>query len=331
MSRKGVVITGSKKTILTIDDSGGCRAAIRRLVESLGYNCLEAADGESGLAVAARENPDLVLLDVRMPVLDGYSAAQRYRETISQRTPIVMLTALDSVEARVKSIQAGANDVLTKPIARSLLEIRIQTLLRQELLYDQAAAMHQVSLALMKAMDAKSRHTGGHGQRCGLWAEKLGIEMGLAPERASILRIAGALHDIGKIGISDSVLNKPEQLNESESAEMRNHPMLGALILTSGGAQPIVINTARHHHERMDGRGYPDGIRAGELPLDVRIVQVADGFDAMTSRRPYRAAISPDEAIELLKIGSDQGQFDPEIVGVLTNLVRARKIYKSFS
>ncbi|MBI3818006.1 MAG: response regulator [Planctomycetes bacterium] len=324
------MIAIQKKSILLIDDGDECRGLTRELLSGLGYRCMEAEDGEKGLALATKDLPDLVLLDVRMPRMDGFETARLYRETISSRTPIVMLTALDDIDTRVRSIQAGANDVLTKPTERNLLRVRIETLLEQEVLYDKFAATQQVALALTKAMEAKSRFTSGHSQRTGLWAQKIGLELGLGEDRASILRIAGCLHDIGKIGVPDSLLEKPARLTDDEIAVMRTHPIIGELILKAGDADPIIIKCGRSHHERMDGRGYPDGVRGADLPIDVRIVTVADVFDAMTSRRPYQNPLAPVESVKLLKEAIDEGQLDGEVVRVIIDLVNSKRIYGAY-
>jgi putative two-component system response regulator len=324
------VITTLQKTILVVDDADESRRSSQALVESLGYRCVTADGGDTAIELGRQFDPHLVLLDVRMPGMDGYETARAYREKISQETPIVMLTALNGVETRVRSIQAGANDVLTKPTERALLEVRIQSLIHQIDRVKAASASHTVALSLIKAMETKSKHTSGHARRTGLWSGKLAEEFGFGPERIAIIEVAGMLHDVGKIGIPDLILDKPATLTDDENLVMRNHPVLGEIILKSGPADPIVVQSARNHHERMDGRGYPDGRPAIELPLEVRIVQVADVFDAMTSRRPYQSAAPPEKAIDLLRQGADEGQLDGGVVEKLVNLVREGRIYRAF-
>lgn len=321
--------TITPKTILVVDDSGISRGATRTLVESLGYHCIEAATGADALDLALKKPPDLVLLDVLMPGIDGFETAKRFRENISARTPIVMLTALDDVDTRVHSIQAGANDVLTKPSERKLLKVRIETLLDQIVRFERLSSTQNVALSLIKAMETKSKYTCGHSRRVGLWSAKIAEGFKFGGDRAAIIEIAGMLHDVGKIGVPDLILEKPSKLIDDERVIMRTHPYLGELILKSGATDPIVAQVAFCHHERMDGKGYPNGIPAGELPLEVRIVQVADVFDAITSRRPYQAATPPARAVELLQQGAGDGQLDDGVVQMLINLVRAGKVYSA--
>lgn len=316
-----------RNLILIVDDSRDVREVIAALLESLDYRCVTADCGEKALEIALRERPDLVLVDVRMPGLDGFETVRRIREKISMRVPIVMLTGLDDVETRVCAIQSGANDILTKPVDRFLLDVRIQTLIEQEKLFDQVSATQHLALALLKAMEAKSRYSSGHARRTGLWAQRISIEFGFSAERALLMRSAGALHDIGKIGVPDAILEKPGPLTPEESEIMKTHTILGELILKSGETDPIIIEIARSHHERMDGGGYPDGKKAADLPVEVKIVQVADVFDAMTSRRPYQQATPPLKAVNLIKESAAQGQVDPQIVNILIELVRTKQIH----
>ncbi|MFN0205789.1 MAG: HD domain-containing phosphohydrolase [Planctomycetota bacterium] len=317
--------TITPKTILVVDDTDFSRKATRSLIESLGYHCIETSTGTDALEIARQKLPDLILLDILMPGIDGFETAKRYRENISVSTPIVMYTALDDVDTRVRSIQSGANDVLTKPTKRKLIEVRIRTLLDQFVRFERLSSTQNVAFALIKAMETKSKYTCGHSRRVGLWSAKIAEEFGLGEDRTAIIKIAGMLHDVGKIGVPDQILEKPSKLTDDEMTIMRTHPSLGELILKSGDADPIVLQVAHSHHERMDGKGYPDGIPAGELPLEVRIVQVADVFDAITSRRPYQGATPPERAVELLHQAAGDGRLDGEVVQMLVNVVRAGK------
>jgi cyclic di-GMP phosphodiesterase len=315
-----------KKLVLLVDDVAESRRATRRLVDSLGYDVREADGGLAALDLALAKKPDIVLLDVRMPGIDGFETARRYRSQVSELTPIVMVTALDDLETRVCSIDAGANDVLVKPTERALLSVRLRTLLDQAEKFDALTACQQIAFALTKAVETKSRHTSGHARRCGLWASKMGRDSGFSAERLAVLQAAGLLHDVGKIGVPDSILEKPGPLSEPELDVMRTHPILGDLIIKAGKIDPVVAQCARSHHERMDGRGYPDGVSVGTLPIEVRIVQVADAFDALTSNRPYRRAIAAREAVRVLREGAQEGHFDGSTVEIVSELVERKEI-----
>jgi putative two-component system response regulator len=318
--------TTPAKSVLLVDDLEESRRASRRLVESLGYKVTDVSDGLAALDSAKTKKPDLLLLDVRMPGMDGFEVARRYRAEVSERTPIVMLTALDDLETRVRSIDAGANDVLTKPAERSLVAVRLRTLLEHEEKFDKLTACQQSAFALVKAVETKSKHTSGHARRTALWASKMGRDFGLSAERVAIVQAGGLLHDVGKIGVPDAILEKPSDLTPDEVDVMHTHPNLGDLIIKAGSIDPIVAQCARNHHERMDGRGYPDRLPLATLPIEVRIVQVADVFDALTSHRPYRRASPPREAIRVLRDGVADGQFEPESVAIIAELVARREI-----
>lgn len=307
--------------MLLVDDSDECRASSRRLLESLGYDVADFDGATPALDAAARRRPDVALFDVRMPGIDGFELARQYRSTICELTPIVMLTALDDLETRVRAIDAGASDVLVKPAERRLLDVRLRTLLERRERVEMLTACQQIAIALNKAVETKSRFTSGHARRTSLWAARMGGELGFSVERLAILEAGGLLHDVGKIGVPDAILEKTSALTSDERELMKTHPRLGEMILKAGNIDPVVAACARSHHERMDGRGYPDGIPLATLPMEVRIIQVADAFDALTSHRPYRRGSSPEDAAEALQRGVDLQQFDPVAVDLLVRLV----------
>jgi response regulator RpfG family c-di-GMP phosphodiesterase len=309
------------KSVLVVDDAEECRASVRRLVESLGYEVRAVGDGEAALDASSQKKPDLVLLDVSMPGIDGFETARQYRMRVSEQTPIVMLTGLDDMDTRLRSIEAGANDVLTKPARRELVDVRLRTLLEQEEKFARLTSCQQMAFALTKAVETRSKFTSGHARRTGHWAAKMGRELGLPSERVALLQAGGLLHDVGKIGVPENILDKPGALTDDETEIMQGHPRLGELIIKAGRIEPLVAQCVRSHHERMDGRGYPDGVKLGELPFEVRVVQVADVFDALTSNRPYRRASEPDEAVKIIREGVDEGQFCPEASRLLEALV----------
>jgi response regulator RpfG family c-di-GMP phosphodiesterase len=326
-----LAITGTP-SVLLVDDTDECRVASKHLIESLGYEVRDVSNGEDALDAAHSKRPDLMVLDVKMPGIDGIETARRYRRNISESTPIVVLTAMQDLETKVRAIEAGANEVLTKPTVRGLLGLHMRSLLEQEERLDQyvehgeMTACQRMALALTKAVETKSKHTSGHARRTALWSVKIGREIGFKPARVSVLHSAALLHDVGKIGIPESILDKPTKLTAEEMETMQKHPRLGESIIKSGHVDPVVAQCARSHHERMDGNGYPDGVPLDTLPLEVRIVQVCDVFDALTSHRPYRRASSTQEAVRLLRAGAGDGQFDPAAVELLAKLAKRKEI-----
>jgi len=334
--------------ILCIDDDATIRELLSDYLEALGYATLKAADGESGLALARKELPDLILLDVMMPGLSGFEVCRALKEDPQTRDiPVVMVTALGEIEDRVRALEAGADDFLTKPVALPELKARVKSLLEvkayrdhlkrhKEALEREVALKtrelqrafealrraHQkikdlsleVILRLSRAAEYRDEHTGEHIRRMAHYCALVARKLGLNEEAVESILYAAPLHDIGKIGIPDQILLKPGPLNEKEWEIMKRHTEIGAEILrgTQSGFVKVGEIVALYHHERWDGQGYPRGLKGSEIPLAARIVAVADVFDALTSDRPYRKAFPVEEAFEIIREGLGH-QFDPKV------------------
>lgn len=304
-------------TVLVADDLETNRELIVGCLREVRCRIVEAADGEEALAYAAREPVDLALLDVEMPRLNGLEVCRRLKAAPRGRLlPVVMVTARSQVQDRVAALEAGADDFLSKPIERVELLARTRSALRLKAVYDSLESAEQVIVSLAAAVEAKDSYTEAHTHRVGKSAQRIGEQIGLAGGDLDALLQGGLVHDIGKIGVPDEVLLKPGPLDEHEAELMRRHPAIGADIVRPLTSARYLSPIIRHHHERYDGRGYPDGLAGEEIPLTARIVAVCDAFDALTSDRPYRPGRTVTEAIDILRAGRGR-QWDPRLVDVL--------------
>ncbi len=303
--------------VLVVDDGETNRTLVQAFLADLDCRLRTAADGETALAAIEEEAPDLVLLDVQMPGLDGYEVCRRIKARPRGRLlPVVMLTALDHANDRVLALEAGADDFMTKPVDRIELVARVRSALRLKALYDTLDSAEHVIFSLAAAVEAKDSYTERHTNRVAENARMIGTRMAL-PERAlDALYRGGIIHDIGKIGVPDAVLLKPGPLDTDELKKMRMHPVIGESIVRPLRSGVPLLPIVRHHHERIDGGGYPDGLKGRAIPHLARIVAVCDAFDALTSDRPYRKALSVDEALGILSDGAGK-QWDSEAIDVL--------------
>jgi cyclic di-GMP phosphodiesterase len=300
--------------VLVVEDDLANRTLLERLLAREGYRTQSAGDGESALLAAGEHSPDLILLDIGLPRLDGYEVTRRLRSHVRTLTvPIILLTGRSGLEDVVEGLDAGADDFLSKPFRQPELLARIRSALRLRQALVRMDAAHAAVAALANAVEAKDPSTEHHCQRLANLAARLGTRAGLETADLEAVAYGALLHDVGKIGVPESILTKQGPLNATEWEVMRSHPEIGERIcepLAAAGAfGPIV----RHHHERWDGHGYPDGLKGEAIPLGARIVALVDAFDAMTHDRPYRRALSVDHALR--ELWSESGtQFDRALV-----------------
>ncbi len=314
-----------KGTVLVIDDQADSRDAIASALGPLGYGVLTAGEGRTGLAVANAQQPDVVLLDVLMPEMDGYEVCRRLKLNEETRLiPVVFLTGFDSREARLRGLELGATDFLTKPFDLVELEVRVRNLVNFRHLTQDLDDAEKILLTIARAVEARDEGTGEHCDRLSNLAAALGRRLGLSENDVKALRRAGYLHDIGKIAIPDAVLLKPGALTEQEWTVMRSHVEIGVSICSPLRTLRSVLPIIRHHHEKANGSGYPDGLKGEEIPLLARVFQVVDVFDALTNPRPYRQPVSPMQALEILRDETRRGWWDPRIVEEFAQLVEAR-------
>ena len=315
------MVSSNAGTVLVVDDQVQSLEAIADALRPLGYEIWQAADGESGLALARQQQPDVILLDVMMPGVDGYEVCRRLKADEETRLlPVVFLTGLDSRQARLQGLEVGATDFLSKPFDLVELEVRVRNLVSFRRLTQDLDDAEKMLFAVARTVEARDEATGEHCERLSHLAGELGARLGQSGEGVKTLRRAGYLHDIGKIGIPDAVLLKPGRLTDEEWTVMRTHVEIGVNICSPLRSLRAVLPVIRHHHEHQDGSGYPDGLKGDEVPLLARIFQIVDVFDALTNDRPYRKAVSPREAIEIIRKETREGWWDHRVVDEFATL-----------
>ena len=307
--------------VLVVDDMAANRELLQGHLDDLGYEVREARDGIEALEAVAADEPDLILLDIDMPRLDGIAVCEQLKaHPIRRMIPIVILTASNDRTTKLRGIAAGADDYLSKPFDSKELLIRTKVLLRQRALNQRLDATEGVLFALARAIEARDRHTIHHAERVGRYAEAIGAAQGLSHKDGELLYQGGVLHDLGKIAIPDAILLKPGPLTASEFSTMRQHSVEGERICLSLRSVSHYLPIIRHHHERVDGTGYPDHLAGTDIPIGARITAIADGWDAMVSDRPYRAGLDEDEALRRLRQGAGT-QWDAGLVRTFVDLL----------
>lgn len=292
-----------------------------------GFQVFTAGDGETALFELSRQQPDLVLLDVQMPGMDGFETCRRIKASPETRlTPVVLVTGLSATEDRVRGLEAGADDFLTKPVDRSELVARVRSLLMMKSFVNELERAESVLFALARSIEGKDPYTKGHCERLSENSARLGERIGLSPEDITALRRAGIVHDIGKVAVPDSILLKPGPLTAEERAIMQQHPVVGESICAPLKSFRTVLPIIRHHHEKLDGSGYPDGLKGENIPLTARILSIIDVFDALTTERPYKAALAPAEALQTMAAEVEKGWWDPKLFAIFSEMMAQEKI-----
>ena len=310
--------------ILVVDDQEANRQVVRDVLEPLGYHIAEASDGEDALEAVAREVPDLILCDVVMPRRDGYSVCQALKGDPKTRlVPIVMLTSLDQLPDKVRAVELGADDYLTKPFNVVELTTRVRSLLSLKHFTDEFEHASRVLESIALVVESRDRYTGDHCKRLGRYGTLVGRAMGVRDEDLRSLYLAGIFHDLGKIAVSDVVLNKPGRLTPDELVIMRSHPVVGADLCRTMRTMERVVPLIRHHHERLDGSGYPDGLKGKDIPLVVRILSVVDVYDALATDRPYRGALPHAKCMEIMREETRRGWWDADVLETLDRCLRS--------
>jgi putative two-component system response regulator len=304
-----------KATILVADDNEMNRDLLSDILIGEGYKVLCAADGEEALRAINSRTVDLALLDVVMPGKSGFEVCQTIKsETDTRLIPVVLVTGLTSVDERIRGIRSGADDFLSKPVNSQELLARTRSLLRLKEYTDELENAETVLFSLALSIEAKDPYTRGHCDRLSAYSEALGKRIGLPQEQCVALRRAGVVHDIGKIGVPEHVLIKQSPLTDEEWAIMKQHPIAGERICSPLKSFRLVLPIIRHHHEKLDGSGYPDKLRGDKIPLTARVLQVTDIYDALVTDRPYRKALSHDEAIRTLLDEARRGWWDASLI-----------------
>lgn len=261
------------------------------------------------------EEPDLVILDVRLPDTTGFDICRHLKDDRSTRLiPVIFLTSLNSTEDRVNAIKSGGDDFVTKPFNSLELTARVSSLIKVREYHRQMESMENVMCALVKVIEARDPYTRGHSERVSIYARTIAQDMGLGQEVVEQLGKGALVHDVGKIGISIAVLQKTGPLSDREYREIKSHPVVGRDICGELKSFRGMLGLIHSHHEKLDGSGYPDGLKAKDIALPVRVLSVADVFDAVTSDRCYRKAVNWKEGLRILEEEARRGWWDPEVV-----------------
>jgi putative two-component system response regulator len=308
--------------ILVVDDLDQNREILAALLEGEGHAIETAKDGQEAVERATSNPPDLILMDVAMPRMTGFAACRRLKnDPRTELVPIILVTGLLAREDRIEGIAAGCDDFLTKPVDSEQLLARTRTALRTKAMVDELEQAENVLVSLATALDAKDNYTSGHSTRVGNYAGELGAALGLGPRECRNLKRAGLLHDIGKIGTNLDYLHKQGPLTTAEYEQVKRHSVIGFEICQPLRTMAPLLPLIRGHHERLDGRGYPDGLKGDEIPIPLRCLSIADVYDALTSDRSYRKAMSVEAALELIRKEVSVGMWDPRIVDTLAEIV----------
>lgn len=336
----GMLNTNGSNVLIVDDDPVNCHL-LSNILQEEGYLTDIADSGEVALASVKRSLPDIILLDVMMPGINGFDVARMLKEdSSSEGIPIIMVTALDDAKSRELGLLQGVEDYITKPVNASELKIRVRNLLRlklaNDILKDHNAVLEEEVqrrsqqlrtsfeeglYMLMRAAEYRDDETGAHIRRISYYTRHLAKATGMDEDFCNTIFLASPMHDVGKIGIPDSILLKPAALDRQEWMVMKRHTTIGAEIL-AGGSSPYMNmgqEIALSHHERWDGTGYPHGLSGEDIPLSARIMALCDVYDALRSKRPYKSSIEHHKVVELIRHGDDRikrSHFDPEIADV---------------
>lgn len=321
------------------DDTANLRMASHILTsENMRVSCLKS--GEDVMKYLRQNRPDIILLDVHMPGMDGFETLAAIREDAETADiPVIFLTADDDSDTETRGLKAGAMDFIKKPFVPEVLLLRVRHTIKLVRLQtdlscevekktQEVTAQHerierismQIVKALSGAIDAKDTYTNGHSTRVADYSKEIARRAGYSEGIQNDIYMMGLLHDVGKIGVPDAIINKPAKLSDEEYSIIQNHPVMGAKILKNITEFPKLVTGARWHHERYDGKGYPDGLCGEEIPKEARIIAVADAYDAMSSRRSYRDELPQDKVRSEVEKGKGT-QFDPEFAEIMLHMI----------
>jgi putative two-component system response regulator len=310
-------------TIAVIDDNPEVRSVVATLLSRDGYVVFTADDGAAGLELVWREPPDVIISDVRMPNVDGFELCRTLKADRATRlTPLILVTGNTERAYRLKGIEAGADDFLTKPVDAAELRLRVRSLVRLKQYTDDLDTAESVILSLGATVEARDCSTGGHCERMAAFAAAFGAHLGFSQEEVAALHRGGYLHDVGKVGVPDAVLLKPGRLTTDEFAIMKRHTIVGEAVCGDFRSLRLVKPIVRHHHERLDGSGYPDGLSGDEIPLLAQVVGIVDVYDALTTDRPYRQRQPIETALAELRRQAAVGWRNAQLVDSFIALTR---------
>ncbi len=309
-------------TILVADDNWANLYLLSELLQSQGYRVICALDGEQAFMTLLAEQIDLALLDVMMPGRTGFDVCRTIKSNPETRLiPVVLVTGMTDTGDRIQGIECGADDFLSKPVNKEELLARVRSLLRLKQFTDELESAETVLFSLALSIEAKDPYTEGHCDRLSRYSVALAERLGLPEELRVALRRAGIVHDIGKVAVPEHILLKPGPLTPEEWKVMKQHPVVGARICAPLKSFRHVLPVIRHHHEKLDGSGYPDGLKGEEIARTARILQTVDIYDALTTARPYRKALLPQEAFKVMREEVKRGWWDGSLLDEFEALI----------
>jgi putative two-component system response regulator len=319
-------LQGDGKIILVADDNDANRELLSALLSVEGYQVICAVDGQQALKHLETDSIDLVLLDVVMPRPSGFEVCQTMKSNPETRLiPIILLTSLNSDHDRMRGIMCGADDFLNKPVNKHELLARVHSLLRLKEFTDELDNAETVLFSLALSIEAKDPYTEGHCDRLSKYSVALAEKLGLSQELRVALRRGALIHDIGKLSVPDHILLKPGPLTPEERKIMEQHTIAGERICAPLRSFRHVLPIIRHHHEKWDGSGYPDGLKGEQIPLTARILQITDIYDALTTDRPYRKALPMDTAFSIMRDEVKRGWWDGPVLEAFETFIHSHE------
>ncbi|HZP17296.1 MAG TPA: HD domain-containing phosphohydrolase [Terriglobales bacterium] len=312
--------------VLVVDDNPNTMSLMRDLLATRGYEVVAVPDAAQAEAEILRQVPDVILSDVVMPGKSGYEFCREVKENPATRlVPFVLITGLSEREDRVRGIEAGADDFLSKPIFPEELFARVKSLVKLKEFTDELETAESVLCTLGLSVESRDPYTEGHCERLAQNASSLGRHLLLDEEEITALRRGGYLHDLGKIAVPDEILKKGANLTPEEWMLMKRHPITGENICRPLKSLRLVLPIIRNHHEHFNGSGYPDGLRGKEIPLLARILQVVDVYDALKTARPYKPALTHEQAAITMREEAQAGLWDPELVAEFFSMLEKER------
>ena len=310
--------------ILIADDNESNRELLSTLLTQEGYQVIPVPDGQQALEQVGFDSIDMAILDVVMPGKTGFDVCLAIKSKAETRLiPVLLLTSLNSDDDRIRGIMCGADDFLTKPVNKHELLARVHSLIRLKQFTDELDNAEAVLSSLALSIEAKDPYTEGHCDRLSKYSVSIGEKLGLSEDMRLALRRGGLVHDIGKLAVPEHILLKPGPLTPDERKIMEQHTIAGERICAPLRSFRHVLPIIRHHHEKQDGSGYPDGLKGDQIPLTARILQITDIYDALTTDRPYRKALSAEKAFAIMREEVKRGWWDGSILDEFEAVVRS--------
>ncbi|MCL5422717.1 MAG: response regulator [Nitrospirae bacterium] len=308
-------VTEDRPSVLVVDDLWSNLELMEAIFASAGFEVFSALGASSALSIFDTHKIDIAILDVMMPGMDGFELCRKLKSMTGKRFfPVVLLTALTDRQSRITGLECGADDFISKPFDAAELTIRVRSLIKLKTLQDELEHSENVILTLAVAMESRDPYTRGHSTRVGDISMAFASFLGFSRKEQEQMRKAGILHDIGKIGVSTDLLCKDGRLTGDELEEVKRHTIIGEEICRPLVSVRGILPVIRSHHERWDGRGFPDGLRGEEIPVSARLLSIADSFDAMVSKRPYRGGRSASTVVTVFRDEKHSGQWDPKLL-----------------